>query len=621
MNESYGEIINKEIYVSIFNQLLEISINHKLFNKEIITPFLICFLYFRKVSKLKNELNPLLITFGKYNFNEILKTYEFSQTTLNVYFNILQTIDSDIRTCIINSLLHIEKLYKSGTITESFLNPEKIRYDQNSYEINKLFYKNFGETVTVEDKSNHSLHYEKDEVLKNENALNIKRYAGITKKYSMKFLINSYNYKTDGIWLNEFSRYSVYHLFEAVLDSMITGINSKIVSLENCKQFLEFLNELNKKVKIKANKDKHPVSNTSNEKETDENLKLEKLNFSLLDIIIKDLILNKKTVFEKLAKVLCFIYHPQNFYNIFFNKNETFSYEKLNELIKANYDLNKFKINEENFKFEEINLSNKIFLKDNLSGLMEMDKETSEFLETYYKDYQEVNRNMKIFQNDRYKFEFENFLNFMRSSDNLYYSTEQLEIFKDDLDLKSLESPKDISEKNPGKISLMYLLVNLSKISNTIEEFFLNNPMEEILGIYNDIKVDRKNQGKIKNIAITSKPDNSDEDLSDITREDILTSNLFYEYLKNFMTSYENSETKPVDFKKYKLDKSIDRLIKNFPIFPFEAEYGFSTKTNPSEIEWLIVSNTKYKDTQITDLNFENKLSYLKSQYSNIIII
>ena len=602
MNETYGEVLNKELYVSMFNQLLEIAINHKLFNKDIITPFLVCFLYYDKICRTKNELSPLFITFGRYNFDEILKSYEFPQLTLNVYFQLLQNIESNVKLSLNNSLTYVDKFYKTSNLIEPMLSGEKLKHDNNVTEINKLFYTHFGTTIETEDKICSNLHYEKDQVLKNENALNLIKYAGITKKYFMSFYYNQFRFAPATNKWNDNKKNFLFDCFEMVLDSMITGINSKILSVSSCKNFVEFLVELNRKIKIK-------------EKNTEAGISSENLNLSLLDLVFRDMMLNNKSIYEKFTKVICFIFHPQNFYDIFSKNNETFSSEKLKSVIKTKYDLSKYKVNEENFHFENFNLSNRKVFKDNLTGLMEMDNENSEFLEKYYKNYKDVNKNMKIFNKDRFKFEFENFSNFLDQHEDLYYSIDQLEI---DFDSDSKNSEVTLKE-NSEQITLMYILLNFSKISKTIEDFFLSHPLEEITEILNESHTDSKTRKNIKEKENFSSENQND--FSNLTREEISSSNLFSEYLRDFVSHAENNDNKPVDFKKYKIDKSIEKLIKNFPIFPFDSQFAFSTKSNPNLIEWLIVPNTKYKNTTVTELIFENKISFLKSQYSNIIII
>ena len=106
--------------------------------------------------------------------------------------------------------------------------------------------------------------------------------------------------------------------------------------------------------------------------------------------------------------------------------------------------------------------------------------------------------------------------------------------------------------------------------------------------------------------------------LSTITENEILNSKIFYEYLQEYLI-VDEIKTHPIrQLVKKKIE--VSSYIHILSAFPYVISLAFSSKVSPDVIDFVTVETETYNDTDIEDLQFQNKMLILKSQYHNIVI-
>src|SRR5690606_25393494 len=117
---------------------------------------------------------------------------------------------------------------------------------------------------------------------------------------------------------------------------------------------------------------------------------------------------------------------------------------------------------------------------------------------------------------------------------------------------------------------------------------------------------------------------------------DIYSSNIFYEYLEDYLFNlkiYEKTKLENI----FKKAKHLGKAVKIFPVFPYFSLYAIAghkeadtedvsdiqsqTQSHSEKINCIILQVDKLKKTEIKDVEFKNKFSYMKSQYDNIILL
>lgn len=623
----------KKLFIKLYSSLLEVSIKHKLYNKSVIEPFIILMEHelSLNLTSQKSDLisfpeiwiNKLFVLFGQYNFDEVLKKKEVSAKVLDCYFKIIQKIDVEVTKHASKVMDFIHKV------------PMQVKFDENSevvveedvHSMLKQFYESLSDKVNhaEKNKENKNMFLEDDVLLSDDLGFQVNRVRAIEKKYMLfSHMSDKYNFKPVFHLPEGFAKNDFVEALESWADYLITAINYKLVTVGHCQMFFNFINYI------------HTIPAIDSEGKYS----------SIYDTFFKDVLLSNQTIFEKFSKILNFIFFPQNYYNVFENSNKSkIDKDKLLKILKEKYDVEKYRIlQSENKRRVNFNTSFKFADKDifkeaiaeltSLKGQEQTDLE--EFLENYYFRNSET-LTSAILDDKGYEISIKHLRDKFDNEkgkdgvSNFYYDPDQL-----------------LTKENDQNLYVYKTLMDLAKISQTIDSAVVHGEGEDrYLSFYikkKEEKSELNNVGDINNISssisnsisssisssmsgnqtlTSSRPKfGSMKNISDISSKEILRSQACLEYLLQYYhLKYHSQDWKLNEIKKYKLDKMIDKVVKCFPIYPYFTFYIFSTIQNPDQLNWLTVLNTKYKSTDILDLDFENKISYFKSQYDNILII
>lgn len=180
-----------------------------------------------------------------------------------------------------------------------------------------------------------------------------------------------------------------------------------------------------------------------------------------------------------------------------------------------------------------------------------------------------------------------------QENDQLYYSPEQVDR------LKLFSNNQDEENVN---YDMLRMYMDLNKIAQTIDTHVLSG---DISSNTNEHYV-LLDGIKIRNI-------------SNITKDEILNSKL----LKTYSTRLRDSGRKiNLTLKQLKIDINEDHVIRLYPIFPYFAQFAYSSfmSGGDASVNNIILSKENYKNTDINSQGFENRVSYIKSQLPDITI-
>jgi hypothetical protein len=653
---SYEYINQKKYMFNTILTLIETSINSKIYNKNLIEPFLVCLDYDTSsgefpISGWKSTkfFSKFLNLFGRYNFDGILKQEEFSGLALDCYFKILSKLDAYIY----NTMLEAKNHFNTEKNKYNF--ETKISTEQKIFDLNKDFYTNFYSVQINEESEKKSLIYEKEKTLEENVKFFLGRFKNIPKAYGM-FSMFDKEYVFHPFDKIKTSRvaYSFIKCFETTLDYMITLINYKLVNVRHTNLFIEILNELNS-----------PLENS---------------NSSVYDSVIKELILSNQEIHRKFSMVLNFIFFPKNYYDTFGQKrDESLNHQKIMNILKSTYDLEKYNyISHENLNSQKI-LINEFYdknnLRDGLNSFLDKNKnfnsesqealELKEFIEKYH-DHSNELLIEKFLDNKRYEVSHKHFMNILNDTKHgdFYSNPNQLGLFNfDEIKEKELSENEPLDKinnfTNEEHFTLYTMLMDLAKISHTTDSNILNKNsleefIEEIENFYHKKKL--SSLGSLKPTNTNSLSQNNGamtfkfgeiRNLSKITNYEVTSSPGYHDYCRNIVYFMLNTTDKNIDLKKYKLDKMMTKAVQYFPLSPYFTFYAFSSMNNLSsgsneynsdeanrvekhqkngsqpiedKLNWLIIYNKKYKNIEVNDKLKENEISYLKSQFDNILI-
>jgi hypothetical protein len=212
---------------------------------------------------------------------------------------------------------------------------------------------------------------------------------------------------------------------------------------------------------------------------------------------------------------------------------------------------------------------------------------------------------------------------------DLYINPKQIGLFS----IEEVSNKGNVEKVNLANseehMSIFKILMDLSKIYKTIDYSVMSKTtIEDFTQIINDFYTKEYQNTYNKNIIFTF---GKIRNLSKITQEEILNSQLYFDYIRNYTSFLVNFNEKQSDINKYKLDKIMGSdAVKYFPLTPYFTFYAFTSKkmkdfelvqVNKSMgLDWLVTLNGKYKNVDVNDILKENEISYIKSQYENIIL-
>jgi hypothetical protein len=611
-NCSYSNLYSI-LYFGIMYNLMRTMVNCNLSNNHLIDYYFI-FLEFEihnemgwySITRETQYYSKLLSFIGKYNFDETFKKNKQNPQTVFIYFKILLKMEEKVEK-------NISK-YLSSLRSNEHNFDNKLSVSREALDINQEFYKNFFGAQHVEE-SIMSWSLEKDLVLDQSTQYYLNRFNDIPNSYNMlTYFDKSIFYHPQAEYFTSLKAYGLIQRFESCIDYFIALINTKLVKNRHVDLFLELLNEINIKSFGSG---------------------------SLYETVFKEVILSNFNTYKKLCLIIDFIFHPNNYYNPYENSSDSNSesnaIETFLNFFKNHYNFEKYQIWENydtprNLCFSEFfEHTGTRFLKS-LNNLYtpsneEEKQDLEEYICNYYKSFSNsIHSRISSLQYDSSHQHFMQ-IYWQSQPQDFYVNPKLFGIF-------SIEELKNFNEENDSQnnlyknsISLHKIKIDLVKITQTLEKsILLKSSIDDIIDEVSEFYEKKDHENNYENVL---RHDFSlSKNFSKINVKEILNSKIYFDYCREYIFYMLESSSKDSKMKT-DIDKNIDKGIKYYPAAPYFSY--FFTKSNLTENEEplklsdnknsLVILNEKYLQSNIINQFKMFEISFLKSQYENLMII